>query len=311
MTASPQARGGPAVRGAGAGSPDRRRAPGRPGSGPGHRGVRLGLRGIAAGRPGPGAAAARAAAGRARHRVPPGGERGARRDRGAGDPAGGRARGRAGGRHHRLLVQQVARSGPRVGRAAAREPDRHKTPWGDATAAGRAHAVLLLRLPAQQLDQGTGRLDGRRRHRLPRAGADDGAGRGRRSNRADADGRRGRAVDRDGTVPADPQAPAAEHRRRHVPPLGQPGRAGGHRQRRRHHVQAAVQLRGRDDRRAGRGRRDGDPRVDPGAGRRGGAPHHRHHRRAPPVPTSTRSPTRSARRPAAATRSCWTPAAWP
>ena len=33
-----------------------------------------------------------------------------------------------------------------------------------------------------------------------------------------------------------------------------------------------------------RGRRDGDPRADPGAGRRGSAPHHRHHRRAPPVP---------------------------
>jgi indolepyruvate ferredoxin oxidoreductase len=28
-------------------------------------------------------------------------------------------------------------------------------------------------------------------------------------------------------------------------------------------------------------------------------------------PTSTRSPARSARRPAGATRSCWTPAAWP
>ena len=51
--------------------------------------------------------------------------------------------------------------------------------------------------------------------------------RGGRRHRADPDGRRGSAVDRHGAVRAHPAAPAAEHRRRHVPPFRQPRRPGG------------------------------------------------------------------------------------
>jgi indolepyruvate ferredoxin oxidoreductase len=63
---------------------------------------------------------------------------------------------------------------------------------------------------------------------------------------------------------------SAEHRRRHLPPLGQPGRARGDR-RGVTSPTSCCTTRGRDDRRAAGGRRDGGPRADPGAARRGGA----------------------------------------
>ena len=62
-----------------------------------------------------------------------------------------------------------------------------------------AHAVLLLRLPAQLLDQGARGHARGRRHRLPHDGAAQPRGQGR-DHRHHADGRRGRAVDRPGAL---------------------------------------------------------------------------------------------------------------
>ena len=59
-----------------------------------------------------------------------------------------------------------------------------------------AHALFLLGLPAQFLDQGAGRVDRRRRHRLPFHGAVDGP----IDCRLHRDGRRGRAMGRPGAV---------------------------------------------------------------------------------------------------------------
>ena len=92
----------------------------------------------------------------------------------------------------------------------------------------------------------------------------------------DPDGRRGRAVDRHDALPS-PVPICAEPRRRHLSPLGQPGRARSDRRRRQHHLQAALQLRGRHDRRpAGRGaadRRRARARADwPRVSRRSSSP---------------------------------------
>ena len=131
---------------------------------------------------------------------------------------------------------------PRLPRREGRGPEK-----------GQQHpvppCVLLLRLPAQHLDQGTGRQPGAGRHRLPRDGDLDLPG----DEQADhPHGRRRRAVDRPGRVLEDP-ARVPEPGRRHLLPLGLPGdprRRCGQRQ---HHLQDPVQRRGRDDRRpAGR-----------------------------------------------------------
>ncbi len=89
----------------------------------------------------------------------------------------------------------------------------------------------------------------RRRHRLPHDGAAQPRGQGR-DHRHHADGRRGRAVDRPGAVHRRPP-PRPEPRRRHLPPLRLAGDPRGRRGRRQHHLQAALQRRRRDDRRAG------------------------------------------------------------
>ena len=114
---------------------------------------------------------------------------------------------------------------------------------------GPAHAVLLLGLPAQLLDQGARGHARGRRDRLPHDGPAQPRGQGR-DHRHHADGRRGRAVDRHGAVHRRPP-PRPEPRRRHLPPLGLAGRARGGRRGREHHLQAALQRARRDDRRPG------------------------------------------------------------
>ena len=127
-------------------------------------------------------------------------------------------------------------------------------PGAGPAAAGAAHALLLLGVPAQLLHQGRAGHAGRRRDRLPRDGPADAGGAGRLRHRAVADGRRGRAVDRPVAVRR-ARALRAEHRRRHLHPLRQPGDPGGGRGRGEHHLQAAAELGGGDDRRpAGDGR---------------------------------------------------------
>ncbi len=120
-------------------------------------------------------------------------------------------------------------------------------------------AVLLLGLPAQSQHPCRARHPRRRRHRLPRDGGDDGARTSRRHRRAHLHGRRGRPVDRHGAV-RPPQPPRAEHRRRHVLPLWIVGGSSCGRSERRHHLQAALQRHGGDDRRPGPRGADVSPR---------------------------------------------------
>ena len=139
---------------------------------------------------------------------------------------------------------------------------------------GAAHPVLLLRLPAQQLDQGPRGHARGRRDRLPHDGPAQPRGQGR-DHRHHADGRRGRAVDRHGAVHRR-QPPGAEPRRRHLPPLRLARHPGRRRRRREHHLQAALQRARRDDRRPG----DRGPAERAGphplARARGRAADHRH-----------------------------------
>ena len=79
---------------------------------------------------------------------------------------------------------------------AARVSRLHTRPCWQTPGHRLAHALLLLGLPAQFLDQGAGRLHRRCRHRLPLHGALDGS----RHGRLHPDGRRGRAVGRPGAV---------------------------------------------------------------------------------------------------------------
>ena len=147
-------------------------------------------------------------------------------------------------------------------------------PGADAGHRG-AHALFLLRLPAQHLDRRAGghaRLCG---HRLPLHGAVDGP----LDARLHADGRRGRQLDRRGAV-QQASARVPEPRRRHLQPFRHHGDPRRHRGRRQHHLQAPVQRRRRDDRRPGqRWRSDGSADRTPGGGGRRQA-RRRGHRRA-------------------------------
>ena len=106
----------------------------------------------------------------------------------------------------------------RLGRGARGAPSRSSAARPLQLPMAGPHAVLLLRLPAQQLDPGARGHARRRRHRLPHDGAAEPRGQGR-DHRDHADGRRGRAVDRHGAVHRRPP-PRPEPRRRHLPPLG-------------------------------------------------------------------------------------------
>ncbi len=111
-----------------------------------------------------------------------------------------------------------------------------------------AHPLLLLRLPAQHVDQGARRQPRDRGHRLPRDGDLDGS----LDVDVHAHGRRRRALDRPGAFHRR-EAHLRQPRRRHLLPLrraGDPRRGRGQSQ---HHLQDSLQRRGRDDRRpAGR-----------------------------------------------------------
>ena len=126
-----------------------------------------------------------------------------------------------------------------------------------------------------------GSITGRRR-RLPRHDPLRAPARRRDVRPAHPDGGRGDALGRAGAVRRRP-APVPEPGRRHVQPLGQPGRPGVRRRRRPHHVQAALQLARRHDRRPGRDRADGRPVADALAGGRGRLGHRGVHRRRRPV----------------------------
>ena len=118
---------------------------------------------------------------------------------------------------------------------AARQGRLVQRPRGDADAGGGAdqpHAVFLLGLPAQHLDQGAGRQPRLCRHRLPLHGAVDG------SQHRDLHpyGRRGRAVGRRRAVHQG-KARVRQSRRRHLFPFRQPRDPPGGRLRRQHHLQ--------------------------------------------------------------------------
>ncbi|MCP9948232.1 hypothetical protein LUX33_07275 [Actinomadura madurae] len=105
-------------------------------------------------------------------------------------------------------------------------------------AAGPAHAVLLLWLPAQLVDGGARRIDRRRWHRLPYAGLGLGPP-GLGDYRMDPDGWRRSPVDRAGGLELTPPH-LPERRRRHLLPLRPARRPGRGRGRRQHHLQGAL-----------------------------------------------------------------------
>ena len=133
---------------------------------------------------------------------------------------------------------------------------------GDLKRGGGAHALFLLRLPAQPLDHGARGRARLRRHRLPFHGAVHGP----RHRGLHPDGRRRRELDRRGAfLDAPPRVP--ESRRRHLQSFRRARLALGDRRQGQRHLQDPVQRRGGDDRRpAPRGRarpRRRSPRRSP------------------------------------------------
>ena len=117
-----------------------------------------------------------------------------------------------------LTSAAVAQGAHRIGRGLARAARRDPRPRQAAD--GGAYRVVLLGLPAQQLDGGGRRQRRLGRHRLPHDGDVDGPQR----RDGHPHGRRGRAVDRHGAVHRH-QAHLPEHGRRHLRPLRQPRRS--------------------------------------------------------------------------------------
>ena len=150
-----------------------------------------------------------------------------------------------------------------------------------------ARAALLLRLPAQHLDRGPGRLARAGRHRLPLHGDVDGP----RHRHLHPDGRRRRDLVRAGGVHRNP-ARLPEPRRRHLLPFRLAGDPPVGRRRRQHHLQDPLQRCGRDDRRPA-GRRHAVGAADRAAGaQRGRAGDRRAQRRHRQVERSFDLPVR-------------------
>ncbi len=130
-------------------------------------------------------------------------------------------------------------------RAAALLPEAERT----INVVGRdAHALFLLRMPAQHFDESARGIEGAGRHRLPFHGELDGP----RDLVADPDGRRRRQLGGIVTIHR-PQARLPESRRRHLLSFRLDGDPAGDRRQGQHHLQDPVQRRRRHDRRpAGR-----------------------------------------------------------
>ena len=168
-----------------------------------------------------------------------------------------------------------------------------------------ARALFLLRLPAQHLDQGAGRLDGDGRHRLPYAGHRHGA----QHQDLHPHGRRGRDLGR--RLPLHRHAARLpEPGRRHLFPLGLPRDPPRDRHQHQHHLQDPLQRRRRHDRRPAARRRRPSLDDQPAGPCRGRAPHRPGERRSAQVPGRHRmgarrhlpSPRRAGRGPARAAR---------
>ena len=167
---------------------------------------------------------------------------------------------------HRAVLRRAA------DRRASRCPRCARTPAGRQCRAVCPHALFLLGLPAQQLDQGARREPRARRHRLPLSGAVHGP----LDRDLHPDGRRGRTVDRPGAVYRN-QSCLCQSRRRHLHPFGRAGDPRRGRGQGQHHLQAPLQRRGGDDRRPADRRRPDSAGADPAAmGRRGRADRRRH-----------------------------------
>ncbi len=141
--------------------------------------------------------------------------------------ASGAAAGAADRRAHRRAAGGAAASGAGHhdrGRAAGPGPT-HPTPPADAEPGGRAHAVLLLGLPAQHRHAGPRGIAGRGGDRLPRHGQLHERRPAGHHHRDDPDGRRGQPVDRHRPLRRRPP-PVPERRRRHLLPLRSARRAG-------------------------------------------------------------------------------------
>ena len=130
-------------------------------------------------------------------------------------------------------------------RARLQVPGTQGTLPGAAPKDRRANPLLLLRLPAQHFHAGPGRQPRRRRHRLPLHGHLDVRPPHRHLH---PDGRRRRRLDRAGAVHRH-AAHLPEPGRRHLQPLGHPGRSRGPGGRRHHDLQDPLQRCRRHDRR--------------------------------------------------------------
>ncbi len=143
-----------------------------------------------------------------------------------------------------------------LGRCAAIEARRRAVdaarPDASAVACRReTRAVFLFGLPAQHVDKDSRRQQGARRNRLQRHGGLGAA----RDDDSDANGRRGRELDRPAPL-HEAQARVPEPGRRHLLPLGAGRDPRRGRERREHHVQDSLQRRRRDDGRPARRRAD-------------------------------------------------------
>ena len=135
-----------------------------------------------------------------------------------------------------------------TGRRTARRRSRRRRRRAQQRARSRgAHSLFLRRLPAQFIDRPARRRARLCRHRLPLDGAVHARAQHRR---LDANGRRGRQLDRRGAV-LEAQACVPESRRRHLQSFGPARHPRRARVRRQHHLQDPLQRRRRHDRRAG------------------------------------------------------------
>ena len=142
---------------------------------------------------------------------------------------------------HRQGDRHAARQVRSAVRRARAHRDTHRGDRSEGKSAGasarrsRAQAVVLLRLPAQHVDQCAGRFARDGRHRLPLHDGLDGP----QHQHLQPDGRRRRRVDRPGAV-HQRQARVRQSRRRHLLPLGAARDSRGDRVEGEHHLQDSL-----------------------------------------------------------------------
>ena len=163
--------------------------------------------------------------------------------------------------------------------AAPGSPAAPQRPAGAQRIGHGARPLLLLRLPAQLLDQGARRLDGDGRHRLSHARHQHGA----QHQDLHPHGRGGRDLGRRQPLHRH-AARLPEPGRRHLLPFRLHGDPPRHRDQHHHHLQDPLQRRRRHDRRPAARRQRAAVDDQPAGPCRGRAPHRPGERRARQIP---------------------------